>query len=75
MVGSSFIKKSIGTLRHANLRRLLLRPGTSQGKSQTALSVDLEDAQDVAFPLLQKRELKMPTKNIERSKEVKNIIL
>ena len=69
------MKKSIGTLRCRNLRCLLLRPGTSQGKSQTALSVDVEDTQDVAFPLLQKRDLKMPTKHIGRSKKVKNIIL
>ena len=41
---------------------------TSHGKSQTTLSIDVEDAPAVAFVLLRKRELKIPTKNIERSK-------
>ena len=68
MKGPSFMKKLTWTFRQGNLARLLLRPGTSHGKSQTTLSIDVEDAEAVAFPLLQKRELKMTTENTERSK-------
>lgn len=44
----------------------ILRPGNSQWKSQTTLSIDVEDAQAAGFAWLQKRELKMATANIDK---------
>ena len=50
----------------------ILRPGTSQWKPQTMLSIDVEDAKAAGLVLLWKHELKMATKNIEKKKWVKN---
>ena len=46
----------------------ILRPGTSQWKSRTTLSIDVEDSEAAGFAMLRKRELKMATENIEKKK-------
>ena len=46
----------------------ILRHETSQSKSQTTFSIDVEDPQAAGFAFLWKREIKMANENIEKKK-------